>query len=167
MKGASPIGHVDCILFAVEKECGKLIWSHKISEYDGVTGSISRVSPALHGDEITIGDILSANGPHSGANVIGLDRDRGALRWITQVDTHPAAIITGSPVIYKGVTFVGVASNEEALATNPHYPCCSFRGSVMALDAKDGRLLWKPIPCPISFLRQRRSDITLADAGWT
>ena len=135
-------------LFAIEKESGKLIWAHKISEYDGVTGSISRVSPALHDDEVIIGDILSANGPHSGANVIGLDRDTGVLRWITQVDTHPAAIITGSPVIYKGVVFVGVSSNEEALATNPHYPCCSFRGSVVALDAKNGRLLWKTYTVP-------------------
>src|ERR1700676_826638 len=31
-------------LFAVEKETGRLIWSHKISEYDGVEGAISRVS---------------------------------------------------------------------------------------------------------------------------
>src|SRR5258708_409297 len=135
-------------LFAVEKDSGKLIWSHTISEYDGVTGSISRVSSALHGDEIIIGDILRANAVHKGANVIGLDRDTGVLRWITQVDTHAAAIITGSPVIYKGVVFVGVSSNEEALATNPHYACCSFRGSVVALDAKNGRLLWKTYTVP-------------------
>ena len=33
-------------LFAVKKQTGDLIWSHKISEYDGVVGAISRVSPA-------------------------------------------------------------------------------------------------------------------------
>src|SRR5580693_9401498 len=30
-------------LFAVDKNSGRLIWSHKISDYDGVTGAISRV----------------------------------------------------------------------------------------------------------------------------
>jgi hypothetical protein len=33
-------------LFAVKKQTADLIWSHKISEYDGVVGAISRVSPA-------------------------------------------------------------------------------------------------------------------------
>src|SRR5450759_4742275 len=33
-------------LFAVRKNDGRMIWSHKISEYDGVSGAISRVSPA-------------------------------------------------------------------------------------------------------------------------
>ncbi len=135
-------------LFAIERNTGDVIWSHKISEYNGVPGSVSRVSPALHGDDIIIGDILNANAPHNGANVIALDRKNGNLRWITQVDTHPAAIITGSPVIYKGLVFVGVSSNEESLATNPAYPCCSFRGSIVALDAKNGQILWKTFDMP-------------------
>jgi len=31
---------------------GRLIWSHKISDYDGVEGAISRVSPAVHGNQV-------------------------------------------------------------------------------------------------------------------
>src|SRR3954470_24260421 len=55
-------------LFAVEKNSGRLIWSHKISEYDGVDGAVSRVSPAVVGDQVFIGDILSSNQAHNGAN---------------------------------------------------------------------------------------------------
>src|SRR4029077_8766896 len=39
-------------LFAVNKDSGHLIWSHKISEYDGVDGAISRVSPAVDNDQL-------------------------------------------------------------------------------------------------------------------
>ena len=53
---------------------------------------------------------------HNGANVISVDRETGALRWITQVETHPAAVITGSPVVFDGVVYIGVSSNEEILA---------------------------------------------------
>src|SRR5207249_8110460 len=84
-------------LFAVKKNSGQLIWSHKISEYDGVDGAISRVSPAVDDNQLIIGDILSSKAVHNGANVMALDRQTGTLRWITQVDSHPAAIITGSP----------------------------------------------------------------------
>jgi polyvinyl alcohol dehydrogenase (cytochrome) len=135
-------------LFAISRGSGELIWSHKISDYDGVAGAISRVSPAVDHDQLIIGDILSSNQPHDGANVIAVDRDTGALRWKTQVDNHPAAVITGSAVIFKGVAYVGVSSSEETLATNPAYPCCSFRGSVVALDAKSGTMLWKTYDMP-------------------
>src|SRR6185295_11412127 len=75
-------------LFAVKKNSGQLIWSHKISEYNGVDGAISRVSPAVDDDRLIIGDILSSKAVHNGANVMALDRQTGTLRWITQVDSH-------------------------------------------------------------------------------
>src|SRR6201998_3499955 len=76
-------------LFAVNKDSGQLIWSHKISEYDGVQGAISRVVPAVDTNHVIIGDILSGNKVHKGANVISVDRQTGAIQWITQVETHP------------------------------------------------------------------------------
>src|SRR6266705_959861 len=135
-------------LFAVEKKSGRLIWSHKIAEYNGVAGSVSRVSPALDGDQVIIGDILSSNQVHNGANVISVHRKTGKLQWITQVDSHPAAVITGSPVVFKGVVYVGVSSIEETLATDPAYPCCTFRGSMVALDEKSGEILWQTFVVP-------------------
>src|ERR1700741_4798437 len=135
-------------LFAVNKQSGRLIWSHKISDYDGVSGAISRVSPAVDHDQLIVGDILSSKETHAGANVIAVDRRTGELRWIRNVETHPAAIITGSPVVFDGIVYIGVSSNEESLATNPAYPCCSFRGRIVALDAKNGTLLWKTFDIP-------------------
>jgi len=135
-------------LFAVKKQSGRLIWSRKISDYDGVAGAISRVSPAVNGHQVIIGDILSSKQPHDGANVISIDQKTGTLRWITKVDTHPAAVITGSPVVFEGVVYVGISSIEEGLALNAAYPCCSFRGSIVALDVKTGRMLWKTFDMP-------------------
>jgi len=135
-------------LFAVQKDSGHLIWSHKISEYDGVEGAISRVSPAVDANHVIIGDILNSKQVHNGANVISVDRETGTIQWMTQVDTHPAAIITGSPVVFGGVVYIGVSSSEETLALNPSYPCCSFRGSIVALDEKSGAMLWKTFDMP-------------------
>jgi len=135
-------------LFAVKKNSGELIWSHKISEYDGVEGAVSRVSPAVDGNQVIIGDIQSSKLVHNGANVISVDRETGTLRWITQVEAHPAAIITGSPVVFNGVVYIGVSSTEETLALDPTYPCCSFRGSIVALNEKTGAILWKTFDMP-------------------
>jgi polyvinyl alcohol dehydrogenase (cytochrome) len=135
-------------LFAVEKDTGRLIWSHKISEYDGVEGAVSRVSPAVDGNQVIIGDIPNSKQAHKGANVISVDRQTGTIQWMTQVDTHPAAIITGSPVVFDGMVYIGISSSEETLALNPAYPCCSFRGSIVALDEKSGAMRWKTFDMP-------------------
>jgi polyvinyl alcohol dehydrogenase (cytochrome) len=103
-------------------------------------------------DQLIIGDILSEilinSQVHNGANVMAVDRRTGALRWITHVENHPAAIITGSPVVFDGVVYVGVSSIEETLSASPTYSCCTFRGSVVALDAKSGKMLWKTFDMP-------------------
>ena len=78
------------------------------------------------------------------AYLVAVDPDTGALLWKTLLDDHRAATITGSPVVEGRPIYVGVASLEEALPlVQSGYTCCSFRGSVVALDAATGKLLWK------------------------
>ncbi len=135
-------------LYAVRASNGGLIWSRQISQYNGSAGSISRVSPAVFENSLILGDNVSQNVAHNGAHVMSVDRNNGDLRWITQVDAHPAAIITGSPVVNGEIVYIGVSSNEESLATNNTYPCCTFRGSVVALNAVTGAMLWKTYDVP-------------------
>jgi polyvinyl alcohol dehydrogenase (cytochrome) len=77
------------------------------------------------------------------ATVYALDALSGRLVWKQRVDVHPAARITGAPVYYQKRLYVPVSSLEELSATAPTYECCTFRGSVAALDARDGRILWQ------------------------
>jgi len=136
-------------LFAVNKESGQLIWSHKISDYDHVAGSISRSSPAVEGDEVILGDVEDKIPSRQGANLIAIDRKTGALRWITRVESHISAQITGSPVVFDGTVYVGVSSAEETFAfAGKRYPCCTFRGSVVAVDAQSGKIRWKTYLVP-------------------
>ena len=135
-------------LYAVRASNGHLIWKHAITAYNGQASAMSRVAPAIYGSELIVGDNLSAPIQHNGAHIMGIDRATGNLLWITQVDSHPAAIITGSPFVSGGTVYVGVSSNEEALATNNAYPCCTFRGSMVALNASTGAILWKTYTIP-------------------
>jgi polyvinyl alcohol dehydrogenase (cytochrome) len=131
-------------LFAISAATGQQIWKHEISEYNGQPGSISRVSPLVLSNEIIIGDNMGSPVEHiDGANIVAINPLTGTLKWITQVDSHPSAVITGSPVAFNNVVYVGVASLEELLASVPGFPCCTFRGSVVALDAGTGKKLWQ------------------------
>lgn len=79
---------------------------------------------------------------------MAVSRQTGALHWATQVEKNQAAIITGSPVVVGDVVVVGVSSNEENLADQPGYACCTFRGSIVALDANTGKMLWQTYTVP-------------------
>jgi polyvinyl alcohol dehydrogenase (cytochrome) len=77
------------------------------------------------------------------ANAYGVDASTGKLLWKVNLADHPAAMISGTPQLHDGVLYVPVSSYEELLAGNPAYECCTFRGSVVALDAATGKTLWR------------------------
>jgi polyvinyl alcohol dehydrogenase (cytochrome) len=111
---------------------------------DTVAPVVARDTPVVTADSVIFGLVF---GPLFGAPgvayVVSIDRFTGALKWATQVDSHPAAVVTSSPLLENGKLYVGVSSGEESFSLIPNYPCCSFRGSVVSLDAKTGKLLWK------------------------
>ncbi len=92
---------------------------------------------------ITIGPDNHAYFGDLRANVYALSAETGLPLWQTRLSTHPYARITGSPVLYKGTLYVPVSSREEWMAADPHYPCCTFRGFIAALDARTGKILWQ------------------------
>ncbi len=77
------------------------------------------------------------------ANAYALDAQTGRAIWSRKIDDHPLARITGSPTLHDGRLYVPVSSYEEAQGADPQYGCCTFRGSVSAVDAATGAVIWK------------------------
>jgi polyvinyl alcohol dehydrogenase (cytochrome) len=82
------------------------------------------------------------------ANVHALDAVTGKPLWSRKVEEHLLARITGSPVVEGSRVFVPVSSYEESQGADPQYACCTFRGSVVALDAATGAVIWKTYMIP-------------------
>jgi polyvinyl alcohol dehydrogenase (cytochrome) len=77
-------------------------------------------------------------------NMYGLNARTGALLWKTRVDEHLYSEITGTPQLHAGRLYVPVSGGaEQVAAANPVFGCCTFRGSLAALDAASGKQLWK------------------------
>jgi polyvinyl alcohol dehydrogenase (cytochrome) len=76
-------------------------------------------------------------------NVYALDAAGGKLQWKMNIEKHPRSVLTGAPVLYQGLLYVPLSSWEETAGGVGSYGCCTARGGLAALDAKDGRLVWK------------------------
>ena len=77
------------------------------------------------------------------ANAYGVDARTGRQLWVTKVDPHFVARVTAGPTYYQGRLYVPISSSEGFSASTPDYPCCTSRGSVSALDAATGKVIWK------------------------
>jgi polyvinyl alcohol dehydrogenase (cytochrome) len=82
------------------------------------------------------------------ASAYAVDAMNGELLWKQKLDTHAVARITASPKYYNGRVYYPISSVEEVPPANAQYGCCTFRGSVVAMDAASGRQLWKTYSIP-------------------
>jgi polyvinyl alcohol dehydrogenase (cytochrome) len=72
------------------------------------------------------------------------DAQSGKEIWHSEsLENHTASSITGTPVVSGDQIFVPLSSGEEVVAMQPNYSCCTFRGSLAALDLKTGQKQWQ------------------------
>ena len=132
-----------------------------VGSHNGTVYSLDAKSGCIHWTFSASGSVRTAiaigareGGGHtvyfgdSGATAYALDAATGRLLWSRRVDEHPMARITGSPTLAGDRLFVPVASYEEVAGGSPDYGCCTFRGSLSALDAATGRVVWKTFVAP-------------------
>ena len=123
-------------VYSIDAATGCVYWSFQARS--GVRNAISIGEVKGHpGSRFALyfGDIR--------ANVYAVDASTGKQLWENHVDDNAVAGITGAPALYEGRVYVPVSSREEANGPNALYPCCTFRGSVVALDANTGKQIWK------------------------
>lgn len=132
-------------IYALEEATGKKVWEKNLANFieRSPTGRPvwARSAPAVYKNLI----IFGIYGP---AYSVALERATGALVWRTKLDNHPWAQLTMSPTIENGIVYQGVSSLEELAAAYPDYPCCSFAGSMNALNADTGAIIWKTSMIP-------------------
>ncbi len=108
------------------------------------TVAASRTSAALDGNVLYFGT-------QAHALLFAVDRSSGKVIDYIQINSHPLAIITMSPTVWKGTVYVGCSSQEElASALLPNYVCCSFIGNMAAvvLRAQKLSILWNVATAP-------------------
>ncbi len=128
-------------LYSVNASTRSVNWSIKLSAITGIPNTISRNTPAVQGNSLILGTL-------NGAWLLSINRKNRSLQWKTQLNSYPAAALTQSPVVYNNMIYVGVSSSEEAFATNPAYPCCTFRGSFLEVNLNSGAIMWKTYTAP-------------------
>lgn len=120
-------------VYSLDAKTGCIYWT---SSVEGAIRSALVVGPAKNTRHAAV--YFGA-----GHNAYALDAETGAQLWTARIGEHFAALITAAPLLHHGVLYFGISSFEEVLPPIPTYECCTFRGSVVALKADTGKLLWR------------------------
>ena len=126
-------GSSDGTVYALDARTGCAYWTFKAD--GGVRTAISIGAARNATFTAVFGD---AKG-----NVYAIDTGTGKQIWKTKVEDHPWVRLTGAPKLHETRAYIPVSSNEEVPTGNPKYPCCTFRGSVVALELETGLIIWK------------------------
>ncbi|HEY7338579.1 MAG TPA: PQQ-binding-like beta-propeller repeat protein [Bryobacteraceae bacterium] len=119
-------------LYALDAATGCTYWGFKAAV--GIRSGVS-IGEANGEPVVFFGD--------GGANLYALSAESGKQIWKVHPADHFATTVTAAPRFYKGVVYQPFASFEEALGGDPKFECCTFRGSVVALDAATGKTIWQ------------------------
>jgi len=125
------VGSPDGTVFSLNAQSGCIYWMYKATE--GV-----RTGPVMSAD----GKIVYLADLHAWVHAV--NAETGAMLWKTHVDEGAEASIPGTPKLDGARLYVPVSAGEESIAAaDPKYACCKLRGSLVALDAKTGKQVWK------------------------
>ena len=134
LNGTIFVGSAGGVVQALEAKTGCLHWTFQAN--GPVRSAIAAVANASGSDySLLFGDQIGL--------FYSLEAKSGRLLWKHRIDDHEGTRLTGSPGVYAGIAFIGAASWEETRSIEPHYACCTFRGSVTALRVADGSKVWK------------------------
>jgi polyvinyl alcohol dehydrogenase (cytochrome) len=115
-------------VYSLDARTGCIYWTFQAE------GSVT-AAPSIASASLYFGD--------QRANAYALDASTGKLQWKVHLDDHFAARVTAASLLLKNVLYVPIASFEEVLPLSPSYECCTFRGSLVALNARTGERIWK------------------------
>jgi polyvinyl alcohol dehydrogenase (cytochrome) len=125
-------------VFALDPASGCTYWMFKAA-----AGVPTALSVAPYHDSAGAGGYAVLFGDRQ-ANAYAVDAQNGKQLWVTKLDTHPSAAVTGAPAPYAGRVYVAIQGvGEEGQGIHSAKGCCTLRGSVSALDIDTGKVLWK------------------------
>ena len=135
--GALYVGSQSGLVYAFDMETGCTRWQFQASSEvrNGLTLESWDPTAESFDPLLFFGDLTG--------NQYAVEALTGELRWEKRVDDHSAATLTAAAELSDGVLYVPVSSLEEGAAIAAGYPCCSFRGAIVALDARSGDELWR------------------------
>jgi polyvinyl alcohol dehydrogenase (cytochrome) len=144
------VGSQNGWVYALDARAGCWIW--KYDAEGGVRSSVSIGRQQINGRAVVAAYFSDQKG-----FAYALDAQTGAPIWKQVVDPHPLIRLTGSVALFGNRLYVPTSSYEE-VGKGPTYACCTFRGAIVAMDATNGKVMWRSFMVGEPVVMGKRAD---------
>ncbi|MCR5878147.1 PQQ-binding-like beta-propeller repeat protein [Phenylobacterium sp. J367] len=127
-----PAGQANHVL-ALDTKSGCVKWA---------TATPSQVRTSLTFGRLGKDGPLGLVGGDSAGNLIAFDAQSGKILWRADPRHDKTTQLTGTPLIHEGRIVTPISGTDVAAAMRGAYECCKGHGAVVAVDGKDGKVLW-------------------------
>ena len=130
------VGSQSGAVYALDAKNGCRIWTYVATSgvRTGIVVGRARRPDGTPGYALYFSDMAG--------NTYAVRAEDGRQLWKQQVEPHRFVRLTGTPTLHGGLLYVPTASFEESMAPEVEN-CCTFRGSVVALNADTGKVVWR------------------------
>jgi len=127
------VGSNGGVVRALDEATGKVIWATQLK------------SPIPSSVALANGTVYVAGAATGAPFVAALAESTGRLLWKTTIDHQPDSDAYGSPLVFNGAVYEGIAG---LVADEVGSSTISVRGALVALDASTGAVRWHTYTVP-------------------
>jgi polyvinyl alcohol dehydrogenase (cytochrome) len=133
--GTLVVGSSGGSIYALDSATGAVRWSRDVNQPINGTAAIV-VDPRKPRSGLVYVPIAQKNSPH----LLALSLRNGSVAWDTVLTSQPTSDSFGSPTVWNGTVYMGTSADN-----GDNSPA---RGSLVALDAKSGKVKWRTFMVP-------------------
>jgi polyvinyl alcohol dehydrogenase (cytochrome) len=129
------VGSMSGRVYSLDAKTGCVHWRHDYRGGGRASMTIGKNKAAKSGWALYMGDDRMI--------VHAFDAFDGKELWTVATDNHKVGRITGSPALHGNMLYVPLSASEESQGNVAAYNCCTFIGTVVAVDVTTGKIAWK------------------------
>ena len=143
------VGSDDGVVYSMDARSGCVYWAYRSDAF----GRFAPIVAPIKGYAGTRYAIFFVT---RSSTAYAIDAHDGKLLWKALVKESPTALnnLSATAAWYDGRLYVPLSGTETLTGANLDYECCKSRGTVAAMDANTGKVLWRSqsIPEPLRAL---------------
>lgn len=126
------------VVYALDAASGQVLWSRAVGPQ--VNGSA-----AIAGGVVYVPVNIDESNGTGQPSLVALSLADGTPLWQTTLDGQQGSDVFGSPVVANGIVYIGTSARYA----EANLPGAADRGSVVALNAATGAIIWKAYTVPV------------------
>jgi len=140
------VGSDNSTLYSLDARTGCAYWSYR-TKAPGRAAPIVAPIKGYEGVKYAVYYVTSSK------TLYALDAQTGNLLWEASIPGEGNGV-SGSPSYYDGRLYVPLTASGVTAGFTPNVECCKVRGGVVAMDASNGKVIWRAetVPEPLEKL---------------